>query len=208
MLFFPFCLCMHQEHRRDPYLLSGTSWTETMKGSAVATFDTGGFFLALVCSADVAGRASPANTQGSPSCARAKGWDWLRQYVIWLSSPGNQSLEKDTEFVLPWRGAEPVSGSGERLLARWQTPAPPTNAVKPECALSSSSAALTYRWTWVVQRELLKPLVNKIVMITCTNRWARTVKEKLGKHGGSLIFPMVFDSACDLLARKIFEAAQ
>jgi len=39
-------------------------------------------------------------------------------------------------------------------------------------------------------------------------QWARTLKEKLWKHGGSLIFPMVFDSACDLLARKILEAMQ
>lgn len=39
-------------------------------------------------------------------------------------------------------------------------------------------------------------------------QWAGTAEEKLRKHEESLIFPMVFDSACDLLARKILEAAQ
>lgn len=94
---------------------------ETTKVSAVDTFETGRFFLVLVCSADVpvqmllAERAPhyPVNTQGSRSYGRAKGQEWLRQYVIWLSSPGHQSLEKDTQFALPRSGAEPVSEVGD-----------------------------------------------------------------------------------------------
>lgn len=37
---------------------------------------------------------------------------------------------------------------------------------------------------------------------------AGAAKEKPQEHGGSLIFPMVFDLACDLLARNILEAVQ
>lgn len=122
------------------------------RGLLVDTFEMGGFFLALVWHADVPGQmllakrapCCPANTRGSRSYARAKGREWLRQYVIWLSSPGNRSLKKDTQFVLCRSGAEPMSGSGEMLLAWWQTPAPPMNTMKPECAPCSASAALTY----------------------------------------------------------------
>lgn len=56
--------------------------------------------------------------------------------------------------------------------------------------------------------ELLKLLVKKTAKIVYKLLWAGTPKEKLRKHEESLIFPMVFDSACDLLARKILEAAQ
>lgn len=113
MKWFPFCLCLNWEHRLD-HFLSGTSWTETTKVSAVDSFEMGEFFL---FSTDIPVQillaeetpCSPVNTQGSRTYVRAKGQEWLRQYVIWLSSPGNWSLEKDTQFSLPWSGAGPAS---------------------------------------------------------------------------------------------------
>lgn len=202
---FPFSLCLNQEHRADNFL-SCTSWTETTKVSAVDTFEMGEFFL---FSADIPMQmlmaeeapCSPVNTQGSRIYGRAKGQEWLRQYVIWLSSPGNWSLEKDTQFSLPWGGAEPVSRVGR---CYWHSD-------KPRHLLENNTwsrdvlraAPLQHCCTWVIACELLKPLVKKTATIVYKLWWAGAAKEKLRKHEESLIFPMVFDSACDLLARKI-----
>lgn len=117
---FSFCLGVDQECRTNPQLLNVKSWRD-YKGVCCGYFWNGTIFLVLVCSTAVpvqmllAERAPhyPVNTQGSRSYGRAKGQEWLRQYVIWLSSPGNQSLEKDTQFALPRSGAEPVSGAGD-----------------------------------------------------------------------------------------------
>lgn len=120
---FPFSLCLNLEHRAG-HFLSGTGWTEV---SAVVTFEIGEFFLfstdipVQVLPAEEA-PCSPVNTWDSRTYARAKGQEWFRQYVIWLSSPSNWSLGKDTQFSLPWTSVGPVSRMGR---CYWHCDKPP-----------------------------------------------------------------------------------